>query len=119
MSDRALSDADVEAIAARVADLLGERSGADRSLVSPATLARLLDLSAEWVRDHGVELGGVRMGDGPKARWRFDPVEARERLLALRAPAPVRAPAPRLPQQLRTDGRFPPIQGPRPTRRAA
>jgi hypothetical protein len=84
MAERFLTDADVDAIATRLADLLAERSGTDRRLVSAATLARQLELDARWVREHARELGGVQLGDGPKARWRFDPVEARNRLAARR-----------------------------------
>lgn len=41
-------------------------------LVDTAEAATIVGMSPEWVREHGAELGGVKMGDGPKARWRFD-----------------------------------------------
>jgi hypothetical protein len=50
--DRPLTDADVVAIATRLADLLDERAGTDRRLVSAATLARQLELDARWAREH-------------------------------------------------------------------
>jgi hypothetical protein len=110
---RTLSDADVDAIARRVVDLLHERRlGDDRSLVSPQALGAILGVTAAWVRYHARDLGGVQLGDGPKARWRFDPVEARERLNATREEPPLRAP-----RTLRADARFPPVDGPRRTSR--
>jgi hypothetical protein len=110
--DRRLTNADIEAIAQRVAELV--RAPLDRSLVSAQTLGRLLDLEARWVREHARELGGVQLGNGPKARWRFDPIEARERLMALREPAPVCPPVQRVMLQARSEDGFPPVQGPRP-----
>jgi hypothetical protein len=67
-----LDDDDVEAIAERVAlKLLA--GGAQRALVDVAAIARMLGVSVDYVYGHAAELGGVRLGTGPKARWRFDP----------------------------------------------
>jgi hypothetical protein len=61
----------VEAIAERVIALLGEpsRSG---TLVDAATLARALCVSRDCVYAHAAELGGKRLGSGPRGRLRFD-----------------------------------------------
>lgn len=40
----------------------------------------MLDASEEWVRNHAVELGAVRLGDGPKGSFRFDANRVREML---------------------------------------
>lgn len=34
-----------------------------------------LGFSIDYVRDHAVELGGVKLTDSPKAQWRFDPTK--------------------------------------------
>jgi hypothetical protein len=36
--------------------------------------AAWLGVTCEWVRDHAGELGASRLGDGPRAPYRFDPV---------------------------------------------
>jgi hypothetical protein len=74
----------IERIAQRVAELLG---GQDRAvergcLVDAGTLARQLGVTRAWIYEHAPELGGVRIGSGPRARLRFDPQQA---LTALRA----------------------------------
>ncbi|MGA9876454.1 MAG: hypothetical protein WBQ21_11665 [Solirubrobacteraceae bacterium] len=61
----------VDAIAERVADVL--RSGAVRvRLVDAATLADALGVSRDCVYVHASELGGERIGNGPRGRLRFD-----------------------------------------------
>lgn len=67
-----LSDAEIEAVATRVADLLKEQQP-DAELVDAAAIARLFGVSRDFVYQHADELGAVRLGDGPKARLRFDP----------------------------------------------
>jgi hypothetical protein len=61
-----------------LADLVAERL---RAAVTTPPVPRLADaqvvaeaigMTAAWVREHGVELGGQRLGDGPRPRWRFD-----------------------------------------------
>ena len=82
---------DVEAIAERVAELLGRGAPtATERWLSTAEVAAAFGRSPEWVRDHASELGGRKIG-GPRAPWRFpatclDAVD--------RAPAVVEAPAP-------------------------
>jgi hypothetical protein len=64
---------DIEAVAARVVELLEERHAAPASgLVSAAVLARRLGVERGWVYAHQDELGVVRLGEGPKAGLRFD-----------------------------------------------
>ena len=67
-----LDQDDVEAIAERVADLLGRVAPATSSerWLSTAEVAAAFGRSPEWVRDHASELGGRKIG-GPRAPWRF------------------------------------------------
>jgi hypothetical protein len=62
----------VERIADRVAELLADRDRDPLRLVDTATVARMLAVSDDWVRDHAAELGAIRVGDGPKGALRFD-----------------------------------------------
>jgi hypothetical protein len=85
---------DVEQIAAivldRLADLVADRlaerldvaAGRGPSLVDVKTLAQLLGVSADFVRENAAALGGFRIADGPRAPWRFDIEEARAKLAA-------------------------------------
>jgi hypothetical protein len=43
------------------------------SLLTTAEVAGELTVSEEWVRDHQVELGVIKLGNGPRARLRFEP----------------------------------------------
>src|SRR3954453_14194080 len=63
---------DVEAIAERVAELLGRVSSpaAGERGLSTGEGAAAFGRSPEWVRDHASELGGRKIG-GPRAPWRF------------------------------------------------
>ena len=56
-----------------------EKAPTGSELVGPAKLAREFGRSPEWVRDHYQDLGGRRPGRGPRRRYWFDPVLARER----------------------------------------
>ena len=69
---RQLDAADVEAIAQRVVEMIGDR-GAPSRLVSAAELSRRLGLSRSTVYEKAEELGAIRIGTGPRARLRFDP----------------------------------------------
>ncbi len=68
----------IEQIAQRVAAILLERrarpSGHPRSagLLDAAELARHLGVTRTWVYEHASKLGAMRLGDGTKARLRFD-----------------------------------------------
>lgn len=104
---------DIEAVAKRVVDLLEERHSSV-GLVDAKTLAHLLDVRPEWVRDHADELGALRLGDGPRARMKFDVAEARERIkrqFGREAPADH-------PQSRQTSGKLPSMR-PRRTRISA
>jgi hypothetical protein len=92
-----LDDADIQAIAERVVDLLTstlERQTADQArsilhqsrpapepsgLVDAATLAHVLGVEREWVYQHAKQLGAVRLG-GPRGRLRFDLATIDDRL---------------------------------------
>lgn len=63
----------VDAIAERVAELLRDDGGSsEHRLVSAAEVARELNVGRQWVYEHAEELGARRLGDGPRARLRFD-----------------------------------------------
>jgi hypothetical protein len=65
-------------------------------LVDAATLAVELGVSRDFVYEHAAELGALRLGSGPKARLRFDPIAARAALSCYgseRSQAPNPAPA--------------------------
>lgn len=73
---------DIEAIADRVAELIGRPAGrAPHAIryVDAATVARVLGVERDWVYDHARELGAVRLG-GPQGRLRFDLEEIPRRL---------------------------------------
>lgn len=90
---------DIEAIARRTVELITEGVPTTR-YVDTATLARILDASEDWVRDHAAELGGLRLGDGPTGALRFEVARVqtaleRRRVRSLR-PSPRRSrPGPR------------------------
>jgi hypothetical protein len=63
---------DIEAVAARVVALLRDETQGRRRYVDAATLARILGVRRGWVYSRARELGGVRLGDGPRAPLRFD-----------------------------------------------
>jgi hypothetical protein len=73
-----LSDDQLDAIAERIATKLAgreterRRAPAHARLVDAATLARALGVSRDCVYAHAVELGGQRIGAGPRGRLRFD-----------------------------------------------
>lgn len=54
-------------------------------LVDAKTLACALGVERSYVYRHADELGAMRLGDGPRARPRFDVEEARRRLAACHA----------------------------------
>ncbi len=71
---------DIEAIARRVAELLGAAELSHGPLVDAAELARLLGIERSWVYTHAIELGAVKLGGGSRPRLRFDPRLALERI---------------------------------------
>lgn len=70
----------VEQVVTRVAQLLHrQQEDRERQRVSEPTgmltvseLAQHLHLNRAWVYEHADELGAIRVGNGPKARLRFD-----------------------------------------------
>lgn len=68
----------VDAIARRVVELLeGSRARADAGAASAcltvSQVAARYRVSRSWVYGHQRELGAMRLGEGPRARLRFDP----------------------------------------------
>jgi hypothetical protein len=88
----ALSDADIEAVANRVADLMRMGQTSAPELVDTAEIARRFAVSRDFVYEHADDLGAVRLGNGPKARLRFDPAKVGR---ALRKPPEKTFPQPR------------------------
>ena len=71
-----LDHEDIEAIAEhaahRVVQLLGQPTPGAYQLLDPKELAGALNVSLDYVYAHAADLGAMRLGDGPKARLRFD-----------------------------------------------
>jgi hypothetical protein len=68
-----LSPRAVEAVAQRVAQLIrAHEVQRQPELLTAGELARELRVERSWVYKHAHLLGGERIGDGPKAQWRFD-----------------------------------------------
>jgi hypothetical protein len=65
----------IDAVARRFLELVRqEATGADPpDLLTVAEVAARLKMSPKWVYAHQHRLGVIRLGDGPKARLRFDP----------------------------------------------
>jgi hypothetical protein len=70
----------VEAVAQRVIELLPRGAAAPAELVDAAELARRLGVDRSWVYTHAIELGAIRLGEGPRPRLRFDPSLVAERI---------------------------------------
>jgi hypothetical protein len=80
-----LTAGDVEAIAEATARRLVEMVDPQTKtfgLVDARELADELAVSLDYVYAHAVELGGMRLGSGPKARIRFDLDRVRQALEA-------------------------------------
>jgi hypothetical protein len=77
----ALHTSDIDAIAERAAqrvvELLARRGPGPHQLLDPKELATALNVSVDYVYAHAADLGAMRLGDGPKARLRFDIQTAR------------------------------------------
>ena len=67
-----LSPVIVETIAQRVAELLRTDLGLTPRFLTPLQVAERFAVSRKWVYDHAEELGATRLGQGPRARLRFD-----------------------------------------------
>jgi hypothetical protein len=71
----AIERGDIEQLAQRVAELLADESVESRQtgqLVDAAAVARLLGVSRATVYAKADELGAIRIGNGKRARLRFD-----------------------------------------------
>lgn len=95
-----LEPRDIEAVAARVAELLRDDVPFPREgLVSAEEVAQLLGVERTWVYEHKLELGVVRIGDGPRGVLRFEAASVlayiRGRRLGEDEPAPPERPGPR------------------------
>ncbi len=62
----------VEAIAQRTAELLREPSRPTGKRVDAARVAEALGVTRQWVYEHAEELGGERLSESARSRWRFD-----------------------------------------------
>jgi hypothetical protein len=65
-------DAIAERAAHRVVQLLERPGPGAYQLLDPKNLAMALNVSLDYVYAHAADLGAMRLGDGPKARLRFD-----------------------------------------------
>jgi hypothetical protein len=70
----------IQALAEHLAELASARPSI--GLVDARDLADELGVARDWVYANAERLGGVRLGDGPRARLRFDAERAREALAA-------------------------------------
>lgn len=74
----------VDVVARRVIELTRQAGPAqgqgDSDLLTVAEVAARLRVGPNWVYAHKHELGAIKLGDGPKARIRFDPTVVDARL---------------------------------------
>ena len=80
-----LPDAELRRLARFIAKELEALHGLQPALLTAADVARQYGLSRGWVYKHARDLGGQRMGTGPKARLRFRSHEVQARLNELQA----------------------------------
>jgi hypothetical protein len=80
-----LHPADLEELADAIADRLASRlTGLPKrgELLTAAEVAQRFGVDRGWVYEHADELGGMRLGDGPRGRLRFDPAALDEAVTA-------------------------------------
>lgn len=103
-----LDGEDIEAIVSRLVEVLPEAfpnlADAPAGLVDAAHVAKVLKLNIETVWRNAEQLGGVRIGDGPRPRWRFDLAKAQR---AHEGTAPPHVQAPRRSPRAATVRRLP------------
>jgi hypothetical protein len=78
-----LPDAELRRLARFIAKELEALHGLQPALLTAAEVAKQYSLSRGWVYKHARDLGGQRMGTGPKARLRFRSHEVQARLSEL------------------------------------
>jgi hypothetical protein len=83
--DLRLAPESIEALASRLAELVGSNLPAsvtepEKKMLSAAEVSQRWGVSRRWVYDHAEGLGAVALGGGPRPRLRFDPDEVAERL---------------------------------------
>jgi hypothetical protein len=110
----------IEQVAQRVVDLLRGETAAPTELLTAEALARHLGVSRAWVYQRADELGGRRLGDGPRPRLRFDLAEAEKAMIACSRskrpqvavqPSPERKTVNRTKASMGTNGQLLPIRG--------
>jgi hypothetical protein len=74
-----VGDIALDLTADQVTDLR-EQLGVDQvpvggNLLTAAQMAERIGFSVDYVREHAAELGGRKMGSGPKSQWRFNPAD--------------------------------------------
>jgi hypothetical protein len=91
--DMRLEPEDIEAIAERVVERLSQANRPRDGIVlaTAADVAQLYGVSVSWVYANKSRLGAVVLGDGPKARLRFD-LERIAQILGESAAAPSERP---------------------------
>lgn len=72
---------EIEAVAEHLAELVAS-ARPSIGLIDARDLAEELGVARDWVYANAERLGGVRLGNGPRARLRFDAERAREALVA-------------------------------------
>jgi hypothetical protein len=101
----ALDVDEIDAVAEHLAELATSTPALTVGLIDARELAELLGVARDWVYANADRLGGVRLGDGPRARLRFDADRARQ-ALAVRdsdvRPRPTASPRPRRGRARRT-----------------
>jgi hypothetical protein len=78
-----LPDTELRRLARFIAKELEALQGFQPALLTASDVARQYGLSRGWVYKHARELGGQRMGTGPKARLRFRALDIQARLSEL------------------------------------
>jgi DNA-binding Lrp family transcriptional regulator len=98
----------IDAVARRFLELVRqEATGADPpDLLTVAEVAARLKMSPKWVYAHQRRLGVIKLGDGPKARLRFDPRAVAELRQADAEPDLTAAPPERPPKVKRSRRRL-------------
>jgi len=101
MTELRLAPESIEALAVRLAELIGggptTEPVPDKDMISAAEVSWRWGVSRRWVYAHREKLGAVPIGDGPRPRLRFDP-----RVVAARLGSPDGRPRPARPDKRRS-----------------